>query len=495
MPRRELLYLDASAMHCYAWKQGHLRLIERFAATEAGVGGFARHVQRRRKHLFSLLVDLMEEGFQHEVLPHVRGPDRTAMLKRKSEQAFFGSPMATAISLGRERGGRRDERFLLVALTRQALIDPWLDVLRAAQAPLCGVYSPPLLLDSLIQRTTPDQPRCLLVSFTPGGMRQTFFESGRLRFSRLAQSLDDIPIGLEEQCAAEILKTHSYLVGQRLTPRNAPLPVHVAVDDKDFRRLRPALRDSDDLRFHHVPVTTLATRVGAADAPSGSNALPVLLTWMARGHRGPQLATAPDTRYFGIWKMRQAVVGAGLALCFACLLYAGKLWVDGDQMATEAAQLRASADARSGELARLEQALPALSVPLAELRPAIETLAQIETQRATPGPWLAHLSEALERHPDIRLEGVNWHHSDTDAAEAPIGEARLSLPASLATDRRAMLDAARAFLDDLSPGANARLVRPPVNLASDQTFRNDTQTPAPDRRPTFEVAFSLEAAR
>jgi len=497
MPARLLLYLDTSAMHCFAWKQGHVRLLDRFSVNEEGIGGFSRFVQAHRKALFSMLVDLMEEGFQHEVLPHVRGADRTAMLERKGNQAFFGSPLTTAISLGREANGRRDERLLFVALTRNAAVEPWLATLRVANAPLSGIFSPPLLLDRLMQRTAADKPRCLLVNFTPGGMRQTFFDGGRLRFSRLAQSLDDIPIGLEDQCAAEILKTHSYLVGQRLIPRGTPLPVHVLVDHEDYNRLQPALRDSEELRYQHIPIGLLADRIGLLDPLQGSNSLPVLLHWMARDTGGAQLANPSERRYYDLWKIRQAILGTGLALFAATMLYAGKIGFDTEQMKSEAEMLLAQTHTRTLELAGMRQILPDGSVSIEALRPAMETLDTLRAQDTSPRAWLARLSASLDAFPEVELEQVNWRYRDaapgTRLGHGATGRALLSLPIELASDRRALQQAARDFVADLATdNASARLIRMPVELASDRAFRSSTEDHTPVERPQFEVEFSLE---
>jgi hypothetical protein len=497
MPARILLYLDTAAMHCFAWKNGHVRALAQFGTGEAGISEFARFVQMHRTALFSLLVDLMEEGFQHEVLPHVRGADRDAMLERKCNQAFFGSPLTTAVPLGRERDGRRDERFLFVSLTRHGAIEPWLEALRAASAPLTGVYSPPLLLDRLMQRNAADRPRCLLVNFTPGGMRQTFFDGGRLRFSRLAQSLNDIPIGLEDRCAAEILKTHSYLVGQRMIPRGTPLPVHVLVDHEDFNRLHPALRDSDELRYEHVPIGQLAERIGLADRTPGSSSLPLLLHWLARDTGGKQLANRSERRFYQVWKMRQAVIGAGVALSVAAGLYAGKIWLDSQRMAQESSRLTAEARAQRSELAALRLTVPDGSVSVEALRPAMERLASLRAQSASPREWMVRLSATLDAFPEVRLEQLEWRHRDaapnTQLPNGSTGRARLSLPEALASDRRGMLDAARDFVTDLSAGtAGARLIRMPVELQSDRLFRSSSEPAAPSR-PEFEVEFALEA--
>ena len=105
MPTRHLLYLDANSMRCFLWDQGRVSAHGQFSASDEGIAGFARHVQQHSGDLFTLLVDLVEEGFQYETLPFVRGSDREAMIERKRGQAFFGSPLSGAAS-GRPGRGR-----------------------------------------------------------------------------------------------------------------------------------------------------------------------------------------------------------------------------------------------------------------------------------------------------------------------------------------------------------------------------------------------------
>ena len=496
MPQRHLLYLDASAMQCFYWKQGHVRLVERFEASDEGVQAFARYVRTYQKAVFSLLVDVADEGFHFESLPHVTGPDRKAMLKRKTDQAFFASPMSTAISLGRERTGRRDERFLFLGLTRQASLEPWLEVLRAHEVALNGVFTPPLVIDRLVRHFKNTDLTSLLVSFAPGGMRQTFMERGRVRFSRLAQSLDDIPIGLEDQCAAEILKTHSYLVGQRLIPRSAPLTVQLLVDEADFKRLRPALVDSADLRYLHLSLTELAARLGLHQPLRGSSAQPLLLHSLAREAGIAQLAPANETRFYGIWRMRQAIVGASVAIFFGAVLYAGKVWFDGQQMIESTVMARRQAAQQEAQLQQLEAGRPRMPVPTADLRAAVDELRRLEAGQTSPGRWMAHLSRALDQHPGIRLTRIDWRVTETDAGVAIAnGAATLTLPASLVGDRRAQLNAVERFIADLTPGTTdgTRLLRTPVNLASSQTFSGNSATPTADQQAEFEVEFSVSA--
>lgn len=494
MPTRHLLYLDANALSSYRWQHGHIVPTGHYPADEAGIRAFADAVRRTGEGLYTLLVDVVEEGFHADTLPSVRGPDRTAMLERKRNQTFFGSPLSGALSTGHDRSGRRhDERFLFLALTRPAIVEPWLQVLRAAHAPLTGIHTVALLLDRLVQRLAPPTERCLLVNLTPAGMRQTFIDHGHLRFSRLAPGLDDFNADTAGRCAGEILKTHSYLVSQRMLPRNGPLPVYLLCDTATYRQLAPALDSADERRYQHVELAQLAQRIGLQDPVDGSDALTTLLHWMAREGGLLQLAPAAERRAFRLWQGRQAIIGTGVALFAAALLFAGKLWYDTAATKADTLQLRINTVALQAHLTRLQAELPPLPVPLDDLRDALHTFDRLHRGAVSPRPWLSHLSAALDAQPELSLSRVDWQF-DADQRDAASGVARLELPAAMAQDRRAMIDLAEHFLADLArpPATAARVTRMPVDLQSDRAFRSTAGDAAPDT-PELEVSYALRA--
>lgn len=502
MTTRHLLYLDANILHSFRWQHGSIVPTGHYPADDTGIRAFADAVRQAGGGLYTLLVDLVEEGFHADTLPSVRGPDRQAMLERKRSQTFFGTPLSGALSVGHDRNGRRhDERFLFVALTRPAIIDPWLQVLRAANAPLTGIHSVALLLDSLVQRLARPAERCLLVTLAPGGMRQTFIDQGHLRFSRLAPGLTEISADTAARCASEILKTHSYLTGQRMLPRSGRLPIYIVCDTADYTHLAPALADTDERTHHHTELSDIAHKIGLQTPAAHSNTLPVLLHWMVRESGQLQLAPPPERRTYRLWQARQAIIGTGVALCAAALLFAAKLWFETDTLDQKTQQLRVQNVALQAHLAQLQTELPPLPAPLDDLRSALATLDLLLRGDPTPRPWLSHLSRALDAHPELTLDTIEWRYrtqgTPTAPASAPQAEGRalLSLPAPMIAERRAMIATAESFLADLarSPGKAARVTRMPVELQSDRAFRSTTtSTAAPPAVPQLEVSYALE---
>ncbi|MCZ4306466.1 hypothetical protein O4G98_17145 [Zoogloeaceae bacterium G21618-S1] len=496
MPVRHLLYLDANALHSFRWQQGSVVPTGRYPADDEGIKAFADAVRQAGSGLYTLLVDVVEEGFHADTLPSVRGPDRTAMLERKRSQAFFGTPFSGALSRGIDRNGRRrDERFLFVALTRPAVVEPWLQVLRVVNAPLTGIHSVALVIDSLIQRLAAPAERCLLVTYAPGGMRQTFVDQGHLRFSRLAPNLNAITPDTAARCAGEILKTHSYLISQRMLPRSGQLPVYILSNAADHAHLAPLLNTSEERIYHHTDIVELSHKTGLSNPGNNSDAMPLMLHWIARESGLLQLAPANERRFFRLWQARQAIIGAGVALFAAALLFAGKLWFDTESIKASTEQLRSDATSTQHSLSQLQAALPALPAPLDDLRDAFHALDAFQAGKASPRPWLNHLSAALDATPELALQSIQWQ---SDAGDTPSkGVAKLSLPPQMAVDRRAMVDTAERFLADLArpPGVAARVTRMPVELQSDRAFRSSTDPAGQPPAPTLEVSFALGAGQ
>ena len=94
---------------------------------------------------------------------------------------------------------------------------------------------------------------------------------------------------------------------------------------------------------------------------------------------------------------------------------------------------------------------------------------------------------------------VSWRlveATEQTPAAAIAGEARLALPAELAKDRRAQIDAAQRLVADLQrpPGRDARMTRMPVDIESDQVFSSSTDNPGTRQRPEFDVEFAWQEA-
>lgn len=507
MAQRRLLYLDASGLAAFAWDGGRVLPLGRFAVGEEGQGRFVRFLASQpRSCVYHLLVDLVEEAFQFEALPHVRGADRGPMLARKRSQHLFGSPYATELSLGREPTGRRDERMLFTGLTRPAAVEPWLDALARLEAPLAGIHTLPLLADTLPAPFGQQaEPARLMMVLTPAGIRQIFLERGRLRFSRLSTRLDASLEGLAATLAEEAGRTQAYLASQRLIPRNEVLPVTVLANPEDAAILAERMKPSPQWALSFANLEDLARRAGLRGPCPSSDALPLFLHWMVRKPGRCQLAPSAARRFHSLRQARLAAYGVGTAAFLACLVGAAKLWVDNYDLQQEIERVSLQTRSDAGRYAALIATLPPLPAPLETLQGLMTRVDRQAAAPADPLPALAALARALDQTPDLSLEALTWRAASAPPGNPgparlppPFGEgveldARLRFPATAREDRRSLVSQSEALAALLraEPGATVQITRMPVDLDSGRTLKGSAEPAQGAEGPLLEVRLSL----
>src|SRR5262245_41968738 len=185
MAEKRLLYFSATRAVLYRCAHGRLAVESSFANNEEGAQAFAAHFRTAPAGLFYVLVDIVEEDFHQETIPFVRGADRRTLVGRKLAQRYRDTSLSLVISLGYEKTQRRDERLLLSSFTNNAQFQPWLSVLRDKEAALAGVYSVALAAPRPALKVGPKKASVLLVTLQQAGLRQSFIDGGKIRFSRL----------------------------------------------------------------------------------------------------------------------------------------------------------------------------------------------------------------------------------------------------------------------------------------------------------------------
>lgn len=504
MSKHILLYLTADGLRWYASENGQPVLEARFPGDEDGIARFAsRLAAQSARTQYSVLVDVPDEGFNAEFVPAIRGRDRRAMIQRKLAQQFYGSPYAAALSLGREKEGRRDERMLFAALTRPTQIDPWIAALTAARVRVRGVHSAPFVLDSVMARAQLPAGAYLLVNYTPAGIRQTYFHGGRLRFSRLSGGHDLRFADQLQLSAEEIRKTLAYLSAQRLTRRGELLPVVAMVSAKQFDAMRECVARSGD---SPVSIAELGELRGAygAPPPSGSDpdSLPLLLDALAAEGQCTQIGGAEVLRFQHIHQVRTALYLAAAAVVMAGSLIAAVGLYETASLRTDTEQLRRLATSEQQRYRRLIDSLPELPAPVDDLRALIAGFDGFARTEIPPVAVYRALSQVLDQNPEIRLERLEWRRRDSPAP-APesvlVATATLGLPSEMASDQRAMFEISERIAADVARvvGKPPKMIRRPVNLQSTQTLRG-REGGGPDdkaKTPSFELEFELRAGQ
>lgn len=406
---RRVLLLTADRATLYLARGGRIVDALQFATGEEGLAAFSRYLASAPEAPVSVLVDVVEEEYRQDTLPHVRGSDRRAVLARKFARLFRGTPYWLALTQGREEEGRRDDRVLLAALMRPEIVTPWITELLAQRVPVTGIHSLPVLSRELMRRLGAKGHNVLLITVQQAsGLRQTFFRDGHLKISRLAAMPRPGSVPWAGYVTAELDKLRRYLSSLALTSRDHPLEIYVLSHGDLLAELEHECRDTDAERFRLVDVERLARRLriaARADSPfSDLLFAQLLLDAPPREH----YAHPTETRYYRLHQTRVGLLVASALLLVGSTLFSAFEFVDGlglKQRALDAAQ-KAGFYQERFELARRN--LPPTPVEPADIGQAVDVVAALEARRSTPQAWLAVLGEALARAPSIRLDAVQW---------------------------------------------------------------------------------------
>lgn len=423
MFHRQLFFLTSEQLCAYQWRSGTLSDGVCFAADSAGVDAFMDYLDRYESHPAYLLADLVEEDFQRQLLPHVGGKAGRKLVERRLAQHYRETPFRHASIQGRSDEGRRDDIALFSALTNPALLQPWLEAVEWMKVPLAGIYSTTLLSPSLVTRLQLEQPHLLLVTQQSGGLRQTYFQDGQLKFSRLTPAIDRD--GVAVNLPAETEKTQQFLTSTRLLGRGDVLHTVIVAPDEQIARLSPLCADGQETAYEFVSMAAAAARAGLADAPPLADRL--LLQLLGRSQPPSHYPAGPQGRYYQLWRARLAMYASSAAIAAV-----GVLWVGGNLWSYAEAQGRSGA--LQVETARYEASyrasmstMPPVVAPTANMKAAVTIERMVSEQGPAPLDMMGIVSAALDQAPRVRLTRLGWR------AGADGGDAATAAAATTAT--------------------------------------------------------------
>lgn len=502
MPERRVLFFDNARLTAYRVQGGAVLHEASFAGDEAGLAAFGDYLKQQRRSLFLILADAAEESFLTEDIPYSTGKDRQAILRRKLAQHFYGTPYALARSQGRLKTGRRDERLLMMALTQPQHFEPWLAALRNNQAILAGIYTLPQIIQGLLPARQTGQQ--LLLTLTHAGLRQTFFDDGQMRFSRLTPLIHDSADASAVAAASEAVKMHQYLASQRLIERDKPLTTRLLVHPAEAAAMRARCHSNTSLHFEIVDLLEEARRAGLRSAPGSSQADLLFCHLLVRKPPAEQFAQAEDLGYYRLWQTRFGLKTAGALALASALLFAAHQSFDVLRMQDDIEQARQQIRLNQAQYTAKMQALPKIPIGTDDLRALIGRYDQVAQRAQGPAPLLTQLSRSLDRFPLIAIDRIEWAVVEqimppgtgaTAAAQpqtpippqlmtGPYAQAVVSarLPIAMVGDHRGQLAMVAEFAKHLGqpPDTLVAILQQPVDTQSGKTLKSGDERSTPE---------------
>ncbi|MEJ0010724.1 MAG: hypothetical protein WDN72_09760 [Alphaproteobacteria bacterium] len=206
----------------------------------------------------TVLADVIDQQYARHSFPPVSSLSVGGLVKRRLSRDFQAEDMKGFLPLGRDKTGRKEWNYLLIAVANTPLMQQWLDLIVELPNELKGIYLAPVEGQQYLPRLrralpllAEPAPWQLLVTHNKvSGFRQVVLQDGRLVFTRVTQAIDDsVAAVLAGSIEQEIINTLEYL--RRLGFQdNASLDIIVtaSADVKDALDLK---------RFNAASATTL----------------------------------------------------------------------------------------------------------------------------------------------------------------------------------------------------------------------------------------------
>lgn len=481
MKRAMLLFLSADHLHAQVMLGGKMMIQSDFIDSPEGRENFASFLLTAKCPAY-LLTDLIEEDFRHETVPHLSGGNRTALLQRKFDQFYRGTPFHQATLLQRQKSGRRDDDMLFSALTNPSLITPWLNIMLAQHTPLAGIYSVPQISAPLVK----DHPsnHLLLISWEKSaGLRQTYFSNHRLQISRLTPVHANLTF--RDAVVNEITRTYQYLKSLSLLPLGQVLDVRILCHADDRAALEAEKRqDSADMRYDFADLADIARQLNIDYHFADSDASQIFLHQLAARPPKTHYANATHTHYFTLWQLNHALnLASGVLFVGMVLWSAGELWQSGSN-ASEAASLKNQAQQTLNEAQKIILAFPNTYAPAADMKTGVSVMRKLDQYAPPPQDILKPVSASLDRHPKIELEDISWK---MDAAEPVANNTLADVPAQVITlkgrlvdfanDYRAALNYMERFQNDLTAqGYQVAVLTKPLDVSPSGSIADQLET-------------------
>ncbi|MDH4287095.1 MAG: hypothetical protein OEV26_06720 [Gallionella sp.] len=493
MKKALLLFLSANQLHAQFMAGGKIATQRDFPSTPAGHEDFANFLKAVDCPAY-LLVDLIEEDFRQEIVPHLSGGKRTALLQRKFEQYYRGSPFHQATLLQRQKTGRRDDDMLFSALTNPAHIMPWLNVMLAQRVRLAGIYSVPQISAPLVK----DHPshHLLLISWEKfSGLRQTYFSEHRLQISRLT------PVYAEQSfrdaVVKELARTFQYLKSLSLLPAGQILDVRILCHRNDMSLLKAQLPDNSDMRYDFADIEEIGKQLNIDYLFADSDASQIFLQRLATQAPKSHYANASHTHYFTLWHLKHALnLASGAVLAGGLLWGASSFWQSSGDV-TETELLNAQAQRALNEAQKITLTFPSTYAPAADMKSAVNVMRKLDQYAPAPLEVLKPVSAALDRYPQIRLDDLAWQMKATEPVApgtlADVPALVITLKghlADFANDYRGMLNYLERFQGDLTAqGFQVTTLSRPIDVSPSGSIADKRETVAEA------LGFSLKISR
>lgn len=436
--RKQLFYLTNHELSVYSWNGTNALLEDIFANDENGWQRFSDYLALHKSQPASLLVDLIEEDFQRDTVPHTIGKARRAIIERKLTQFYRDTPFRHASVQAREKEGRKDDRILFSALTNAELPKPWLSVIFKHAVPLVGVYSLALLSQLLVSKLKLGQEPLLLVTHQSSGLRQSYFHQGHLHFSRLTPLLDQAPELLADSFVTETEKTRQFLASTRLLARGAKIQLVVIANVHNLAAIHDQAHDNADTSYRLIEIGEARQLLKQYSAGPIEDCDTLFLSLLGKTSIASHYPLREQNHFYQLWQARIALYAFSGIMALAALAWAGIDVMSIFEQRRETARLEQEALNAESRYQLIVKNMPSTLVTPHNMKSVVDIERMITQNVPLPDGLLTEISHALDALPQLVIKKVQWQIADA-ASLAAAGDPNAPPPPAIDTGPQASM--------------------------------------------------------
>jgi hypothetical protein len=367
----------------------------------------------------TVLLDMMDEEFVQDTIPRVSGRDRQLVLTRKCQSRYRNTPYSYAKVQEKLPKGENGFKILMTSQPNPDQISTWIKQIHDREALLTGISSLPLLSEQVIRTLAPKAEYTMLITHQKSsGIRQSLFHNQHLKFSRLTQPPEHI--NSPEHYAAfiqdEVQKTKNYLSSLHVLPRRETYTAVYVLSHGDYHQALTALPPTEQLVFHPQLINDVATRC-KINYHSDSYFCDDFFSLLVLNHPSENhYASAKERLFFLRYKNNKHLRTMAVSLALLACFFGAKTFID----ATLMTQKNTYLEQKVGQLKRLIQqekrGIPQLNTSAANIQKIAQHGKTLAILQKMPDVFLARLSQALNEHPSLLLNQLDWR---TEKVQAP----------------------------------------------------------------------------
>lgn len=407
---QHILYFSGHRMVVYRWQSNSFTGFAEFEPNESGVASFERLLQREVRRPLRMIIDVIEEDFRIETIPHTIGTDRNALLARTLNKNFRANAHRYIKVQGREETGRRDDIVMMSAITNSDLFKHWLDIIHKNKIPFEGIYSLPFIGELLLKPLGAHKGKTLLISQqVPSNIRQSFYIDGQLKLSRLAPSQDDM-LSQSQVLVEETERTVRYLENQHMYNTGDPFNIYVIVPMNHAAETAKSLRSDTYKTYHVVSRETLAKDLGIQQQLRGDFCDSFFAHVLLKSKKtAPHYSVNKERKYFYHYRANQALAFFTVLIVLLGLIFSGVKLGEGFVSSQEIPNLQRETE----RLKRLEQqtlsAIESVDIDVNDIRDIVNVAEEIENNfKFDPFTVINQIAPALQINPNIVIENISW---------------------------------------------------------------------------------------